>query len=317
MSKKCFLICPIGEAGSEIRRISDIVLKYIVTPACQEFDYDVIRSDTEFTVNSINEDIFNHLDNDELAIADLTGLNPNVFYEAGYRKAKGLPLIHIAREGTALPFDIKTIRTYFYDIDIDKADSAKNTLIKVIGNIQPENRKIVQKAPQSATVQNEGITKDAKKLLKALYKEYENKKSHGLSRSEAAAFNDIAEICRLSDMSVDDVRELYKELSEYGYLEYQASDMFEMVNSSLTGKGIKYGEDNFDEPTYIILLREIIKKCDSHNAIVSSQSFNNFSPEDFSILKAKGYIDVPKSLSKSFFVRPTDEGIKEIALRDR
>lgn len=166
-------------------------------------------------------------------------------------------------------------------------------------------------------VTDDGLTKDAKKLLKALYMDYAMDRSHGLSRTEAAEFNDIAEICRLSDMSVDDVRELYKELSEYGYLEYQASDMFEMVNSSLTGKGIKYGEDNFDEPTYIILLREIIKKCDSHNAIVSSQSFNNFSPEDFSILKAKGYIDVPKSLSKSFFVRPTDEGIKEIALRDR
>lgn len=40
------------------------------------------------------------------------------------------------------------------------------------------------------------------------------------------------------------------------------NDMFEMVISNLTGKGIKYGEENFDEPTYILLLREIIKKCD-------------------------------------------------------
>ncbi len=317
MSKKCFLICPIGEAGSEIRRISDIVLKYIVTPACQEFDYDVIRSDTEFTVNSINEDIFNHLDNDELAIADLTGLNPNVFYEAGYRKSKGLPLIHIAREGTALPFDIKTIRTYFYDIDIDKVNSAKNTLIKVIGNIQPDNRKIVQKAPQSATVQNEGITKDAKKLLKALYKEYENKKSHGLNRSEAAAFNDIREICRLSDMCVDDIKELYGELAAIGYLKYESSDMFEMVISNLTGKGIKYGEENFDEPTYILLLREIIKKCDLKKNIVSSAGFNDFPPEDFTILKAKGFIEVTKYISTSMFIRPTDAGIAEIALRDK
>ena len=138
--KKCFLICPIGDEGSEIRRTSDVVLKYIVAPVCEECGYEIIRSDTEFTANSINDDIFNHLDNDELAIADLSGLNPNVFYEAGYRKAKGLPLIHIAREGTVLPFDIKTIRTYFYGIEADKVDNAKEALKKVISNIQGKNK---------------------------------------------------------------------------------------------------------------------------------------------------------------------------------
>lgn len=137
--KNCFIICPIGEKGSEIRRVSDIVLKYIIYPVCEEYGYEVIRADKEFTSNSINDDIFNHLDNDELAIADLTGFNPNVFYEAGYRKAKGLPLIHIAREGTVLPFDIKTIRTYFYDIDVDKVDIAKDALKKVIENIMEKS----------------------------------------------------------------------------------------------------------------------------------------------------------------------------------
>ena len=165
MPKKCFLICPIGEDGSEIRRVSDIVLKYIVSPVCKEFGYDVIRSDTEFTTNSINDDIFNHLDNDELAIADLTGLNPNVFYEAGYRKAKDLPLIHIAREGTALPFDIKTIRTYFYDIDVDKADSAKEALRKVIGNIPTESSTFIKKLQINSKPQDNGLTRDTKNFF--------------------------------------------------------------------------------------------------------------------------------------------------------
>ena len=144
---KCFLICPIGEEGTETRRISDIVLNYIVSPVCKEYGYEVIRSDTEFTVNSINDDIFSHLDNDELAIADLTGHNPNVFYEAGYRKAKGLPLIHIARTGTPLPFDTNAIRTYFYDTEIDKAYRAKEDLKKVIENIKNGS---AQKLPSDA-----------------------------------------------------------------------------------------------------------------------------------------------------------------------
>lgn len=157
MSKKCFFICPIGDEGSETRRVSDIVLKYIVSPVCNEFGYEVIRSDTEYTTNTINDDIFNHLDNDELAIADLTGNNPNVFYEAGYRKAKGLPLIHIAMEGTFLPFDIKTIRTYFYGIDVDKADNAKESLRKVIGNISDE--KIISITPNKIDFEIQDVYK--------------------------------------------------------------------------------------------------------------------------------------------------------------
>ena len=93
--------------------------------------------------------------------------------------------------------------------------------------------------------------------------------------------------------------------------------MFEMVISNLTGKGIKYGEENFDEPTYILLLREIIKKCDLKKNIVSSAVFNDFPPEDFTILKAKGFIEVTKYISTSMFIRPTDAGIAEIALRDK
>lgn len=148
---KCFLICPIGEEKTETRRISDIVLNYIVSPVCKEYGYEVIRSDTEFTVNSINDDIFSHLDNDELAIADLTEHNPNVFYEAGYRKAKGLPLIHIAKEGTVLPFDIKAIRTYFYGIEADKVEKAKEALRKVIENVMDDSVK--ESTPESVSVE--------------------------------------------------------------------------------------------------------------------------------------------------------------------
>jgi len=41
----CFVIAPIGKAGSEIRARSDKILKHVITPVATECGYDVIRAD--------------------------------------------------------------------------------------------------------------------------------------------------------------------------------------------------------------------------------------------------------------------------------
>lgn len=141
MAKKCFLICPIGSEDSDIRKRSDKVMKYLLSPVCSQKGYEVIRSDLIVSVNRISSDIINHLENDDLAIADLTGCNPNVFYEIGYRKAKGMPTIHIAEKGTDLPFDTIDDRAIFFDItDIESAEKFKELLSKTIDNIPPINK---------------------------------------------------------------------------------------------------------------------------------------------------------------------------------
>lgn len=174
----------------------------------------------------------------------------------------------------------------------------------------------VSKSQEKQPFVSDILTKDAKKLLKALYNDYADKRSHDLSRAEASEFNNIDEICRLSNMSVDDIRELFEVLSNLGYLKYDGDDNFYMVFGKLTDKGIKYGEENFYEPTYIILLREIIKQYNSRKAYVPSDRFENFSSDDFSVLKSKGFIDMTKYLNGNFVVKPTDSGIAEIVMRD-
>ncbi len=164
---------------------------------------------------------------------------------------------------------------------------------------------------------SDGMTKDAKKLLKALYRSYVLKKSEGLSISDASSFNDVNKICSLSNMNAADVKMLYNELSDLGYLRYDSDDLFEMVISSLTSKGIKYGESNFDEPTYIILLRNIVKQYNSRRGYISSDSLGNYSYDDVAVLNANSYIKMSKYINGDFSVKPTDAGITEIALRDK
>lgn len=61
----------------------------------------------------------------------------------------------------------------------------------------------------------------------------------------------------------------------------KVSDMFEMVISNLTGKGIKYGEENFDEPSYIMLLKEIVDKYTSRKGPIHSDSLAGYPISDF------------------------------------
>lgn len=142
MNKKCFIICPIGEDGSETRKRSDTVFDYLLTPVCEKMNYEIIRCDKISSSDKIDNEIIDYLDSVELVIADLTDLNPNVFYEAGYRKAKGLPYIQIALDGTKLPFDVSTIRTQFYSIsDVPKYENFKTNLKKVIQTIENKTTK--------------------------------------------------------------------------------------------------------------------------------------------------------------------------------
>lgn len=133
MKKSCFIVCPIGNEGTETRKNSDTVLAYIIEPICQELGFDVIRVDKLFSVDRIDNTIYEHLTNADLVIADMSEHNPNAFYEMGYRHALKKPLIPIMKEGTDIPFDLASLRTITYVTnDLGKADEAKKRLKETI-----------------------------------------------------------------------------------------------------------------------------------------------------------------------------------------
>lgn len=137
--KKCFFVSPIGKDGSEERKNSDMVLQYFLKPIMDEFNYEIIRSDQESDIVRIDSSVINHLKNDELVICDMTGNNPNVFYEFGYRQAIGLPLIPIIREGQKIPMDVTTLRTITYTTtDISQLDSIKKKVKDSVQAIQAD-----------------------------------------------------------------------------------------------------------------------------------------------------------------------------------
>jgi len=104
--KVCFIISPIGDPESEVRKMSDEKFDLIFKPVLEELGYKPIRADKESSSNSISRGIVTRLIKSELVIADATGFNANVFYELAIRNATKKPVIIVKEPEQKLPFDI-------------------------------------------------------------------------------------------------------------------------------------------------------------------------------------------------------------------
>jgi len=131
--KQCFFISPIGEEASEVRARADRVLKYVVRPVCEDLGYCVTRADEVEKPGLITKNVLHTIATVDLVVADLTGRNPNVYYELALRHVTCLPLVQIIDKNEKLPFDVFDFRTIQFDhTDLDSVDQCKNKLRRFI-----------------------------------------------------------------------------------------------------------------------------------------------------------------------------------------
>jgi O-acetyl-ADP-ribose deacetylase (regulator of RNase III) len=140
--KICFVIMPFGEKqGADGKPINfDEIYNCIIKEAIEDselkdFGIKCLRCDEISQAGLIHEDMMEHIFRDEIAVVDVTTLNPNVFYELGVRNAlRDKTTIIIRRKGTILPFNIKDLRVIDYDLDLTSAKNAKEKIIEFIKN---------------------------------------------------------------------------------------------------------------------------------------------------------------------------------------
>ena len=141
MAKKkiCFVIAPIGEEESEVRKRSDQILKHVIEPPASECGYKAVRADKIDKPGVITSQVIQHVVEDPLIIADLTGHNPNVFYELAIRHAIRKPFIQIIKKGERIPFDVAGTRTINVDHrDLDSVGEAKNEIVNQIKSLEQD-----------------------------------------------------------------------------------------------------------------------------------------------------------------------------------
>jgi|1186.fasta_scaffold276435_2 hypothetical protein len=108
----CFVIGPIGDPGTDVRRHADWLLKGIIKPVfVQHFpDSRVERADEIVAPGSINSQVITRLMDAKLVIADMSMHNANAFCELAIRHMVRLLTIHIIHKDWKVPFDVAPFR---------------------------------------------------------------------------------------------------------------------------------------------------------------------------------------------------------------
>src|ERR1041385_3895652 len=99
----CFVAMPFNN-------LFQIQYERVIRPAVEELGLKCIRADEIYLTPQIMADIWNGIRKSRLIIAELTGRNPNVFYEIGLAHAIGKPIILLTRREEDVPFDLKSLR---------------------------------------------------------------------------------------------------------------------------------------------------------------------------------------------------------------
>lgn len=137
INNTCFIIGPIGDPDSDIRKRSDRLFDYVFRPAAKECGYEAMRADHISEPGIITKQVIQHIIDDPIIIADLTGGNPNVFYELAVRHIIRKAYVQIIEAGEHIPFDVAGVRTIEVNHrDLESADLARRDIIKQIVSMQ-------------------------------------------------------------------------------------------------------------------------------------------------------------------------------------
>lgn len=133
---ECFFVTPIGDEGTPIRKQANIVGKHIVGKAAAKLGLTMTRADTLSEPGQISHQVIEHVVTAKAAVADLTGSNPNVYYELALRHGAQRPVALIAHKDHMpnLAFDVSAERVIPYDHqDLDVVEQVVEEIATQLG----------------------------------------------------------------------------------------------------------------------------------------------------------------------------------------
>jgi hypothetical protein len=98
-------------------------------------DYNCIRADDIYDNRPIIEDIWRCINEARVVIAELTGRNPNVFYEVGIAHTVGKEVILLTQTMEDVPFDLRHLRCVVYDYTPRGAQTLETNLRNTVEGI--------------------------------------------------------------------------------------------------------------------------------------------------------------------------------------
>lgn len=104
----CFVLMPFDEKYHSVH-------EDIIKPVVSNLGLKAKRANDIFEPRSIMQSIWEHINRARVIIADLSGRNPNVFYEVGLSHALQKKVVLLARSTEDVPFDLRHLRCIIYE----------------------------------------------------------------------------------------------------------------------------------------------------------------------------------------------------------
>ena len=102
----------------------------LIFRCCSEQDLDCMRVDEDAIPGKITEKIYERIAEAGILIVDMTGRNPNVFYELGLAHAISDNIILLTQSTDDVPFDLRDFTHIEYSNSVEGAEKLLTNLSK-------------------------------------------------------------------------------------------------------------------------------------------------------------------------------------------
>lgn len=127
--KLIFVLSPFAEPFNTI-------FKDHIKPTVESMgDFTCFRADDIYDNRAIIEDIWQSINEARIVISELTGRNPNVFYETGIAHTVGKEVILLTQSMEDVPFDLRHLRCIVYDYTPRGVKTLETNLVNTTGEI--------------------------------------------------------------------------------------------------------------------------------------------------------------------------------------
>lgn len=116
----------------------DWAYEQLIKPAFEDAEFAVVRADDIDSQQNILKDIVTAIHESDVVVADLTGANPNVYYELGLAHALEKQVVLLSQDVQKAPFDLRSYRIIEYGDRFDQFEGALKRLRKLAHDISEE-----------------------------------------------------------------------------------------------------------------------------------------------------------------------------------
>lgn len=127
----CFVLMPFGDIA-DLQKVYKDHVKVVLEDRC---GLRCERADDIYGISGVMQSVWEGINRARVIVADLTGRNPNVFYELGIAHTLGKPVIMLTQSMDFVPFDLRHLRCIVYEYKPKEIERLEKTLEKTVRTV--------------------------------------------------------------------------------------------------------------------------------------------------------------------------------------